>query len=112
MAVESIGERTLTEQLTQAGILFIREYRFAPPRRWRADFLVPTVKGLAGPGVDLLVEIEGGAYTGGHKRGKAYESDCDKQNAAVRLGYRVLRFTPAHVADGRALETILTMLEA
>jgi len=36
----SAAELLLAVQLEQAGIPFEREYRFAPPRRWRADFAI------------------------------------------------------------------------
>lgn len=104
----SIAERTLAVQLEQAGIPFEAEYKFHPERRWRADFLLRTfIRGGEVHGFrPMLVEVEGGSFTGGHKRGKAYESDCEKHNAASLLGFRTLRFTPAMVEDGRALEWI------
>jgi hypothetical protein len=115
LANRSAAELLLAAQLEQAGIPFEREVRFAPPRRWRADFAI-TNYALGGgnlmAAIDrarsnrILIEVEGGSYTGGHKRGKAYESDCDKQNAAMLAGWQVYRFTPAMVEDGRALEVI------
>jgi len=65
-----------------------REYRFAPPRRWRADFCHHDAM--------VLVEIEGGTWVGGrHTRGSGFEKDCEKYNAAAELGYAVLRYTTA-----------------
>lgn len=75
----------------------VRQYRFHPVRRWKADFAWPDRK--------LLVEIEGGTWTGGrHVRGKGFADDCEKYNEAALMGYRVLRFTPNMVDDGVALE--------
>ena len=102
----SDAETLLAVQLEQAGIPFEREYRFAPPRRWRADFMFGPnfawpVRGR------YLVEIDGGSWVAGrHTRGKGFEADLEKLNAAALLGYRVLRFTPAMVDDGRALAVI------
>jgi very-short-patch-repair endonuclease len=98
----STAELTLAAQLEQAGIPFEREYRFAPPRRWRADFRIthsiPT---------DILVEIDGGAFIAGrHSRGTGVEADCEKTSAAAILGYRVIRATPRQVEDGRCLDWI------
>jgi hypothetical protein len=74
----------------------IREHRFAPPRRWRFD--------LAWPSLRLALEIEGGTWTGGrHVRGKGYEDDCEKYNAAALAGWIVLRVTTAMLCDGRVL---------
>jgi very-short-patch-repair endonuclease len=74
----------------------VRELRFAPPRRWRFDYAWPQRR--------LALEIEGGIWTGGrHVRGKGYENDCEKYNAAAIRGWTVLRVTTAMVRDGRAL---------
>lgn len=64
------------------------EFRFHPTRKWRADFAIPSAK--------LLIEIDGGAWSGGrHTRGAGFIADQSKLNAAACLGYRVLRYVPA-----------------
>ena len=83
----------------------ILEHRFAPPRRWRFD--------LAWPSLRLALEIEGGTWTGGrHVRGKGYERDCDKYNAAALAGWTVLRATTAMLRDGRALALLQQALKS
>jgi hypothetical protein len=100
----STAELTLAVQLEQAGIPFEREYRFAPPRRWRADFALWSIPATA---YDILVEIDGGGYVAGrHSRGGGMEADCEKQSAAAILGYRVIRCVPAQVEDGRCFEWV------
>lgn len=75
------------------------EYRFAPPRRWRFDFAWPEHR--------IAVECEGGIWVGGrHTRGKGFEEDCRKYNAAIIQGWRVLRFTSRMVGSGEALQVI------
>lgn len=103
----SPAEHLLSVQLEQAGIPFEREYRFAPPRRWRADFALwqfwrsPGWKDIE---ADILVEIDGGGFVAGrHSRGASMEKDAEKQSAAAILGYRVIRLTPKQVEDGRGL---------
>lgn len=100
----SSAELLLAEQLRQARIPFEREFRFFLDRKWRFDFAMPYAW--------TAVEVEGGSWTGGHKRGAAYESDCEKHNAATGSGWRVYRFTPAMVNDGRALSVIREVLHA
>mgnify|MGYP001577975726 FL=1 len=96
------GIEELAMDLTAAGIPFEREYRFAGPRKLRADFYVRP---------DLLIEVEGGSWSGGrHVSGVGYRNDCEKYNAAVLLGWRVLRFTADMVRDG-CLETIEDALQ-
>ena len=66
------------------------EYRFHPFRKWRFDFAWPDKK--------VAVEMDGGVFTGGaHVRGGHYQSDCEKGNAAVLLGWRVLHYTTVDV---------------
>lgn len=81
-----------------------REYRFAPPRKWRFDFAWPD-KGVA-------VEVEGGVYVRGrHQRPKGFENDCEKYNEACLRGWRVLRFTDKHIKSGVAIKQIMTALD-
>ena len=77
----------------------VPEYRFHPVRRWRFD--------LAWPALLLAVEVDGGTWVSGrHTRGAGYERDCEKLNAAVLLGWRVLRFTTGQVTSGQALTVL------
>jgi len=77
----------------------VREYRFAPDRRWRFDFSWPERK--------LAVEVEGGVWSGGrHTRGSGYVKDLEKYNRAAVLGWCVLRFDTGAVRDGTAIAAI------
>ena len=72
-------------------------------RDWRFDFAFLDEK--------IAVEIEGGSWVGGaHTRGKHFQSDCDKYNRAQKLGWKVLRFTGAHVKNGSALSFVESVL--
>jgi hypothetical protein len=72
----------------------VREYRFDTTRRWRFDFAWPAHCGNADCG-GVAVETEGGTWSGGrHTRGKGFEADCEKYNAALTQGWLVLRYTP------------------
>jgi len=76
------------------------EHRFHPTRKWRFDF--------AWLDVQLALEIEGGAFSGGrHTRGKGFIGDLEKYNAALLLGWRVLRVTPQQMANGVAVALVL-----
>jgi very-short-patch-repair endonuclease len=100
----SKGEEALAAQLTADGYAYAREYRFAPPRRWRFDFAL--VGGVA-------IEVEGGAWTGGrHVRGEGFEADAEKYAEAVARGWRVLRVTTKMALDGRALWYVERALES
>jgi len=71
------------------------EYRFHPTRRWRFDYAYPDAK--------VAVELEGGTWVNGrHTRGGGFEKDAEKYNAAVLLGWRVLRFTRGMLDDDPA----------
>ena len=80
-----------------------REYRFAPPRRYRFDF--------AWPDFMVAAEIEGGTWSGGrHTRPVGFENDCVKYNLATFAGWRVYRFTGGMVTSGEARDTMLRAL--
>lgn len=77
----------------------VAEFRFAPPRRWRFDWVWLEQR--------LAVEIQGGLYTRGrHTRGPALVNEYAKLNAAVIAGWRVLLVTPAQVRSGEACELV------
>ena len=64
----------------------VREYKFHPTRKWRADFAWPKYK--------VIVECQGGIWTkGAHVRGTGYENDVQKHNAAIQLGWKVFWIT-------------------
>ena len=95
----------LRDRLTELAVEHEDEYPFAKAlkRRWRSDIAIPAEW--------LLVEVEGGTWSGGrHTRGKGYENDCEKYNTAVLLGWRVLRFTSGQVWNIYAENTILKAL--
>ena len=96
----SLGEETFALHLRAAGIDgFEREYRFAPPRRWKFDF--------ANPALMVALEVEGGTWTRGrHCTGTGYAADCEKYSTAAVLGWRVLRFTTDQVKSGMALRML------
>ena len=111
----SAPEELLAFQLKAVGIPFEREVAFAAPRRrWRADFIVRKCplgydhcKAEGPEDIRLLIEIDGGGWSGGrHVSGSGFQADMEKHNAAVLLGYRVLRFSPADVDSGAALRVV------
>ena len=95
----SKGEAELNFQLRALGIPFEREYRFNPNRRWRADFAIPAYK--------ILIEVEGGTWSGGrHSQGAGFEKDCEKYAYAGLDGWLVLRGSTGQVKTGTLLQWI------
>lgn len=94
-------EARFLQQLQATGLVraadgMEREFVFHPVRRWRFDFAWPKAK--------VAVEVEGLTYDGGrHQTIQGFEGDCQKYNAAVVLGWRVLRGTGKQVARGELL---------
>ncbi|MDQ6693567.1 MAG: hypothetical protein M3014_03990, partial [Chloroflexota bacterium] len=81
------------------------DYRFHPSRRWRFDF--------AWPYHGVAAEIEDGACWAGGKQGQGQgcQADCEKLNAAVMAGWRLLRFTADQVGSGYAIAALAQLLE-
>lgn len=96
-------EAKLAKELKALRIEFQQEFEFHQVRKWRADFHLV--------GRKILVEVEGGIWSGGrHTRGKGYIGDMEKYNAAVMLGYQVIRFSTDQVKSGHAIEQIEKMV--
>jgi very-short-patch-repair endonuclease len=101
----SKGEIALAGQLDLRGISYERELMLIPGRRFRFDFLLAQFA--------LVVEVEGGTWSGGrHTTGAGFRSDCFKYNAALELGYRVLRFTTDMVTKGEAIAQVERIVAA
>ena len=79
--------------LDELGVRFQREVKFCD-RNWRLDLVLPDYR--------IAIEISGGNWTGGHRRGFAQEDEYDKLNQATLEGYRVLQFTNSQVDRGKA----------
>lgn len=98
-AAGSKGEIALAGQLHARGISYERELMLIPGRRFRFDFLLAEFA--------LVIEVEGGTWSGGrHTTGAGFKSDCVKYNAALELGYRVLRYTTDMVTRGEAIAQV------
>jgi hypothetical protein len=94
------GEQMIDWQLLAAGLPPpAREYRFAPPRRWRLDRAYVAQR--------IAMECEGATWVSGrHTRGSGFEADCAKYNEAALMGWLVLRFTAQQIESGQALAWI------
>jgi very-short-patch-repair endonuclease len=93
---------TAWEQVAPSGHDLAREHQFHPTRKWRFDFAFPSKR--------LAIEIDG---RGRHQTVAGVRMDCEKQNEAARLGWRVLRFpaTDKKYADEWAAFVIDTLTE-
>jgi very-short-patch-repair endonuclease len=101
MPVAGVASSAVTSYIAR------RQYEFLEGRKYRADVAI-----FANPGVGLLVEVDGGLYVhGGHSRGAGREADLERDALAQLDGWRVLRVSPRHVKDGRALSWISALLE-
>jgi very-short-patch-repair endonuclease len=86
--------RLLAEEQGLVLVEPVREFRFCE-RRWRFDF--------AWPPHLVAVEIDGGIFVGGrHVDPMGGHNDRTKYNAAVALGWKVLRYDARHLRDDPA----------
>ncbi len=111
-AKQSGAEDALAFVLDTLHLSYTRQFAYAPPRRFRADFLLT--------GHQVLIEVVGGVYpfrrrradgreviqAGAHGTIKGINDDIARLNAATLAGYRMLRFTPGQIRQGTARETI------
>lgn len=86
------------------------EFIFHPVRKWRLDYAWIKEK--------IACEIEGGIWIkGASGRGGAHSlpsnivRDMEKSNEALRLGWRIFRFTPQQLRKGYAQEFMKTVFK-
>lgn len=88
---------TLLARLDFAGLSMPQaEWRFHGVRKWRFDFAWPARK--------VAIEIEGGVTErwnrrGRHLRAPGYQTDLDKYNAALAMGWHVYRFSARDIQE-------------
>jgi very-short-patch-repair endonuclease len=105
-AALSPGEEAFALHCRAENLYPFRQWQFHPERKWKFDF--------AFRGEKIAIEVEGGIYSrvqGGHTRGKGYELNLEKYNAAVKLGWRVLRYSTDMVLAGTAMADVLELLK-
>ena len=103
----SPGEEAFALHCRAHNLAPVREHRFCEGRKWAFDFAWPETK--------IAVEIEGGTAFGRsrHSKGQGFVNDCQKYNAAARLGWKVFRFTTEMVMAGEAIDEVVSLrLEA
>ena len=112
----SEAEEQLAYQIRAAKLpVPVRQWRFAPPRRFTADFGWP--HGCPDPAMPfwaVAVEIEGGVFMRGkssHSSGTGILRDMEKGNEYALRGIRCLRVTPEQVKSGQALALIERLLK-
>lgn len=74
------------------------EFRFNPDKKWKFDVCIPAN--------NWAMECDGGAFSGGHRRGTALEKDYDRQNWAIANGWKLFRFSNRQILQGLARQWI------
>ena len=96
MTLWNEAEEVLAVHLAELHLDFHRQVLVIPTRKWLLDFTFAWKKQI------YAIEVNGGKWTGGHRRGNRVDSECDKLNEATMQGYRVLAFTREQVNSGEA----------
>lgn len=103
-ATDNLTKKDLTKAILETlGIEAKPEVQFHPVRKWRFDVAIPEHM--------IAIEIEGGTFSNGrHTRGKGYQSDMEKYNEAVRLGWKLIRVTPQQVNSNYVINLISDLI--
>ncbi len=100
---ESLARMFLLHWRAAGGPELEPEIVFHISRKWRFDFAHIESK--------VAIELEGGVYTNGaHVRGKHFESDCEKYNAAAAMGWKVFRLTRGLIGRVQITPIVLAVL--
>lgn len=92
-------EKRLAKALRDNGLKFSAQYCFHPKRKWRFDFACERAK--------IAVEVEGRD----HLRLRQSKLDRDKFNAALLMGWRVLRYEANAVMTNKRLPLIVDQIK-
>ena len=96
----ALEERFLSLWQEAGGLPLLREYKFHPKRRWRADFAHVDTK--------TLIEVEGGVYNHGrHTPPLGFLADAEKYLTATLDGWTVFRLTAPQLTPA-IIEQILS----
>lgn len=72
----------------------VSQYRFAPPRRFRADFCAVDER--------IIIEVQGGIWSRrrmGHSTGAGIQRDCEKFAIAASLDYLIFPLTEGMIEE-------------
>ena len=95
-STKSKAEELLKQSLIAAGYPPATGHPFHEYRGWEFDFAWPQIR--------LAIEVDG---RGRHQRPKGEREDCEKLNAALEQGWRVLRYPAASVTAANRRERIV-----
>jgi hypothetical protein len=83
----------------------VTEFVFHPIRKWRFDYAWPAFK--------IALEVDGGSFIQGrHNRGGGFRDDIEKANAAVCLGWGILRALPEQLLKADTVEMVKRAMRA
>ena len=91
------AEETLFQELEEYAIGYERKFQFESTKHWRFDFHVVKLR--------LLIEIEGGPWSGG-RGGNKVANAFSKYDLAEDMGYKIERFHPDRIQSGYAINLI------
>lgn len=95
--VESELEHKLVTTLLSSNFpSFKTQFIFHPTRKWRFD--------VAWPNKKVAIEIQGFGPT--HNSMQGMYNDCEKHNAAIELGWKLLYFMSPHLTTDSLTQTL------
>lgn len=99
------AEATLLEELKDHAIGFESKFQPISTKHWRFDFHIVKLR--------LLIEIEGGPWSGGRRGKLAFKAwSMDRYYQVEEMGYKVERFHPDSILSGYVIHWIKSELES
>ncbi|MBF7693970.1 hypothetical protein [Acinetobacter pollinis] len=98
------ADELLTQQLTEYGIGFERQFQINTTKHCRFDFHIVKKR--------ILIEIEGSPWSGGRGGKLAFKAwNMGRYDEAEERGYRCKRFHPDAIEHGYVITWLLEMFE-
>ncbi|EXB48672.1 hypothetical protein LF296_11685 [Acinetobacter vivianii] len=99
------AEATLLEELKDHAIGFESKFQPISTKHWRFDFHIVKLR--------LLIEIEGGPWSGGRLGKLAFKAwSIDRYYQVEEMGYKIERFHPDSILSGYVIHWIKSELES
>lgn len=96
------GEAFIRRTLTKMQVPFEEQVKYAPDRKYRADFM------LIGEERQILIEYNGGTWIkSGHSSGTGLNRDAEKLNCATANGFAYLVLTADLLKRSGYLEALI-----
>lgn len=99
MKIPTVNDKLADALEERLGVRPDQEHKFTTLRRWSVDLVFPEQK--------LAIEVDGSS----HYRAAGHRRDCEKGNALIEEGWRLIRYPASSVLTQKRITRIVDQIE-